>query len=338
MRTIRVGINGFGRIGRQVFKIGYRRPELEFVAVNDLTDNRTLAHLLKYDSVFRTFDEKVEAREDGIHVGDHFLRVFEEKDPSRIPWDELGVDVVVEATGRFRSRSDAAKHLRGSVKKVVITAPAKGEPADYTVVLGVNDDGLDLEKHHVISNASCTTNAFAPLVKVLHENFRILRGVMTTVHSYTNDQRLLDAPHSDLRRARAAALSIIPTSTGAAKAIVEVYPELKGKLQALALRVPTPDVSLVDFAAEVEKATSVEEVNRLFKEAAESGLKGILRYLDEPLVSSDLIGDPHSSIFDAALTQVVDGKLVKVFAWYDNEWGYSSRVVDLLSLIARRLS
>lgn len=338
MKTIRVGINGFGRIGRQVFKIGYRRPELEFVAVNDLTDNRTLAYLLKHDSVFRTFEERVEAREDGVQVGDRFLRVFEVKDPAEIPWDELGVDVVVEATGRFRSRSDAAKHLRGSVKKVVITAPAKGEPADYTVVLGVNDEGLDLEKHHVISNASCTTNAFAPLVKILHENFTIRRGVMTTVHSYTNDQRLLDAPHSDLRRARAAALSIIPTSTGAAKAIVEVYPELKGRLQALALRVPTPDVSLVDFAAEVERSTTVEEVNRLFKEASEGPLKGILRYTDEPLVSSDFIGDPHSSIFDASLTQVVDGHLVKVFAWYDNEWGYSARVVDLLSLIARRLS
>ncbi len=338
MRTIRVGINGFGRIGRQVFKIGYRRPELEFVAVNDLTDNKTLAHLLKHDSVFRTFEETVVAREDGIQVGERFLRVFEDPDPAQIPWDALGVDVVVEATGRFRSRSAAAKHLRGSVKKVVISAPAKGEPADYTVVLGVNDDGLDLDRHHVISNASCTTNAFAPLVKVLHENLTIRRGVMTTVHSYTNDQRLLDAPHSDLRRARAAALSIIPTSTGAAKAIVEVYPELKGRLQALSLRVPTPDVSLVDFAAEVERPTTVEEVNRLFLEAAEGSLKGILRYLDEPLVSTDFIGDPHSAIFDATLTQVVDGHLVKVFAWYDNEWGYSARVVDLLSLIARRLS
>ncbi len=337
MKPIRVGINGFGRIGRQVFKIGYRRPELEFVAVNDLTDNRTLAHLLKHDSVFRTLDEEVEAREDGIRVGERFLRVFEEKDPSRIPWEELEVDVVVEATGRFRSRDAAARHLRGTVKKVVITAPSKGEPADYTVVLGVNDQGLDLSRHHVISNASCTTNAFAPLVKVLHENLTIRRGVMTTVHAYTNDQRLLDAPHSDLRRARAAALSIIPTSTGAAKAIGVVYPDLAGKLQAISLRVPTPDVSLVDFAAEVERSTSVEEVNRLFKEAAEGELRGILRYLEEPLVSSDFIGDPHSSIFDATLTQVVDGHLVKVFAWYDNEWGYSARVVDLLSLIARAL-
>lgn len=337
MKTIRIGINGFGRIGRQVFKIGYRRSELEFVALNDLTDNHTLAHLLKYDSVFRTLEEDIRVQKDRITVGERELKVFEEKDPSRIPWDEVGVDVVVEATGRFRSRDLAAQHLQRGVKKVVITAPSKGEPADYTVVLGVNDQGLDLSKHHVISNASCTTNAFAPLVKILHEHFTIRRGLMTTVHSYTNDQRLLDAPHKDLRRARAAALSIIPTSTGAAKAIEVVYPELAGKLQAISLRVPTPDVSLVDFTAEVERPVTVEEVNQRFKEAAEGELKGILRYETEPLVSTDFIGDPHASIFDATLTQVVDGHFVKVFAWYDNEWGYSARVVDLLSLIARML-
>ncbi len=335
MKTLRVGINGFGRIGRQVFKIGRAYPELEFVAVNDLTDNDTLAHLLKYDSVFGRFEGDVVAEGDRILVDGKPLKVFEIRNPGEIPWGDLGVDVVVESTGLFRSRDKAALHLRDTVQHVVISAPGKGEPPDFTVVLGVNDHQLDLSRHRVISNASCTTNAFAPLVKVLHERFKILKGVMTTIHSYTNDQRLLDAPHRDLRRARAAALSMVPTSTGAAKAIVAVYPELKGKLEARAIRVPTPDVSLVDFAAVVEASTTREEVLDAFREAARGDLQGILQVLEEPLVSVDLIGNPHSSILDAELTQVVEGNLVKVFAWYDNEWGYSSRLVDLLRKIAR---
>ncbi len=335
MKTLRVGINGFGRIGRQVFKIGRAYPELEFVAVNDLTDNDTLAHLLKYDSVFGRFEGDVVAEGDRILVDGKPLKVFEIRNPGEIPWGDLGVDVVVESTGLFRSRDKAALHLRDTVQHVVISAPGKGEPPDFTVVLGVNDHQLDLSRHRVISNASCTTNAFAPLVKVLHERFKILKGVMTTIHSYTNDQRLLDAPHRDLRRARAAALSMVPTSTGAAKAIVAVYPELKGKLEARAIRVPTPDVSLVDFAAVVEASTTREEVLDAFREAAQGDLQGILQVLEEPLVSVDLIGNPHSSILDAELTQVVEGNLVKVFAWYDNEWGYSSRLVDLLRKIAR---
>ncbi|HDM90300.1 MAG TPA: type I glyceraldehyde-3-phosphate dehydrogenase [candidate division WOR-3 bacterium] len=334
--SIKVGINGFGRIGRQIFKIGFGDPELEFIAVNDITDARTLAHLLKYDSVFREYEKDVRATDSEIIVDGKSLKVFSEKDPSKIPWDELGIDLVIEASGVFRSRDKAALHLRGSVKKVVITAPGKGEPPDLTVVMGVNEKNYDPAKHHVISNASCTTNCFAPLVKVLHENFRIKKGVMTTVHSYTNDQRILDQPHRDLRRARAAALSIIPTTTGAAKAIELIFPELKGKLSAISLRVPTPDASIVDFACEVEKTTSVEEVNEAFRKAASGELKGYLHYSEEPLVSTDYIGSPYSAIFDSLLTQVVDGTLVKVFAWYDNEWGYSARVVDLVKYIASR--
>ncbi len=334
---IKIGINGFGRIGRQVFKIGQRNPNLEFVAVNDIADPKTLAHLLKYDSVFGRYPGTVVAEGSSILVDGKEIKVFSVRDPARIPWDELGVDVVVEATGLFRSRSDAAKHLRGSVKKVVITAPAKGEPADYTVVMGVNEDGLDLDKHHVISNASCTTNAFAMLVKVLHESFGIRRGLMTTVHAYTNDQRILDAPHRDLRRARAAAMSIIPTSTGAAKAIELIFPELRGKLAALALRVPTPDVSIVDFSAEVERETNIHEVNRAFEEAASGPLSRYIGIAHDPVVSVDLVGDEHSVIFDPELTQVVDGNFVKVFGWYDNEWGYSARVVDLLDYIAKKM-
>jgi len=334
--SIKVGINGFGRIGRQIFKIGFGDPELEFIAVNDITDARTLAHLLKYDSVFREYEKDVRATDSEIIVDGKSLKVFSEKDPSKIPWDELGIDLVIEASGVFRSRDKAALHLRGSVKKVVITAPGKGEPPDLTVVMGVNEKNYDPAKHHVISNASCTTNCFAPLVKVLHENFRIKKGVMTTVHSYTNDQRILDQPHRDLRRARAAALSIIPTTTGAAKAIELIFPELKGKLSAISLRVPTPDASIVDFACEVEKTTSVEEVNETFRKAASGELKGYLHYSEEPLVSTDYIGSPYSAIFDSLLTQVVDGTLVKVFAWYDNEWGYSARVVDLVKYIASR--
>lgn len=335
--ALRIGINGFGRIGRQVLKIGLEREGLEFVAINDITDAKTLAHLLKYDSVYRTYERDVKVEGDYIVVDGHRFRVFAIKDPAEIPWDELGVDIVVEATGLFRSRDKAALHLRGSVKKVIITAPGKGEPPDVTIVLGVNEHTYDPEKHHVISNASCTTNAFAPVVKVLHENFKILKGVMTTIHSYTNDQRILDLPHKDLRRARAAALSIIPTTTGAAKAIGLIFPELEGKLQATAMRVPTPDVSIVDFAALVEKSTTVEEVNETFKKAAQGELKGYLRYIEEPLVSSDFIGDTHSAIFDSSLTQVAEGNLVKVFAWYDNEWGYSARVVDLIEYIGGKL-
>lgn len=334
---IRVGINGFGRIGRQVFKIGQRSPDLEFVAVNDVVDPKTLAHLLKYDSVFGRYPSTVEVEGTSILVDGKEVEVFSVRDPAQIPWDEVDVDIVVEATGLFRSRSDAAKHLRGSVKEVVITAPAKGEPADYTVVMGVNESGLDLEKHYVISNASCTTNAFAMLVKVLHENFGIKRGLMTTVHAYTNDQRILDAPHRDLRRARAAALSIIPTSTGAAKAIELIFPELRGKLAALALRVPTPDVSIVDFSAEVERETSIQEVNKAFEEAASGPMSKYIGIARDPIVSIDLVRDEHSVIFDPSLTQVVDGNFVKVFGWYDNEWGYSARVVDLLEYLAKRM-
>jgi len=334
--SVKVGINGFGRIGRQIFKIGFGDPELNFVAVNDITDARTLAHLLKYDSVFREYKKDVRATDSEIIVDGKAVKVFSERDPSKIPWDELGIDLVIEASGVFRSRDKAALHLRGTVKKVVITAPGKGEPPDLTVVMGINEKNYDPGKHHVISNASCTTNCFAPLVKVLHENFRIKKGVMTTVHSYTNDQRILDQPHRDLRRARAAALSIIPTTTGAAKAIELIFPELKGKLSAISLRVPTPDASIVDFACEVENATSVDEVNEAFRKAASGELNGYLYYSEEPLVSTDYIGSRYSAIFDSLLTQVVDGTLVKVFAWYDNEWGYSARVVDLVKYIASR--
>ncbi len=333
---MKVGINGFGRIGRQVFKIAHERKDLEIVAVNDITDPNTLAHLLKYDSVYGIYERDVKVDGDYIVVDGHKIRVFAETDPSKIPWGDLGVELVVESTGRFRSRDKAALHLRDTVKKVIISAPSKGEPADVTIVLGVNQNSYDPEKHHVISNASCTTNAFAPVVKVLHENFKILKGVMTTIHSYTNDQRILDLPHSDLRRARAAAQNIIPTSTGAAKAIELIFPELKGKLSAIAMRVPTPDGSIVDFAAFVEKSTTVEEVKEAFRKAAEGELKGILEYTEEPLVSHDIIGNTHSSIFDASLTQVVDGNLVKVFSWYDNEWGYSTRLVDLIEFIRDR--
>ena len=334
---IKIGINGFGRIGRQIFKIGLKNPNLKFVAINDITDPKTLAHLLKYDSIFGRFRGQVEASGSSIIVDGEEVRVFSVRDPAQIPWHEEGVDIVVEATGLFRSRSDAAKHIRGSVKKVVITAPAKGEPADYTVVMGVNEDGLDPDRHQVISNASCTTNAFAMLIKVLHENFGIKRGLMTTVHSYTNDQRILDAPHRDLRRARAAALSIVPTSTGAAKAIGLIFPELKGKIAAVSLRVPTPNVSIVDFSAEVERETSIEEVNRAFEESASGPLSRYIGIVRDPVVSVDLVGDDHSVIFDPSLTDVVDGTLVKVFGWYDNEWGYSARVVDLLDYLSKFL-
>ncbi len=330
---MKIGINGFGRIGRQVFKIAHERPNLEVVAVNDITDPYTLAHLLKYDSVYGIYPRDVRYEDDYLVVDGHKIRVFAETDPSKIPWGDYGVELVVESTGRFRSRDKAALHLRDTVKKVIISAPSKGEPADITIVLGVNQDAYDPEKHHVLSNASCTTNAFAPVVKVIHENFKIIKGVMTTIHSYTNDQRILDLPHRDLRRARAAAQNIIPTTTGAAKAIELIFPELKGKLAAVSMRVPTPDGSIVDFAALVEKPTTVEEVNEAFRKAAENELKGYLEYTEEPLVSHDIIGNSHSSIFDASLTHVVDGNLVKVYSWYDNEWGYSTRLVDLIEFV-----
>jgi glyceraldehyde 3-phosphate dehydrogenase len=332
--SIRVGINGFGRIGRNVVRAGLHRPGIEFVAANDLTDTTTLAHLLKYDSILGHLREEVKAEGDSIRVNGTKIKIFAIKDPAEIDWPSLGVDVVVESTGRFTDAKDAAKHLRGSVKKVIISAPAKGE--DVTIVLGVNDSMYDPAKHRIISNASCTTNCLAPVVKVLHDTFGIEKGSMTTVHSYTNDQNVLDFPHKDLRRARAAALNMIPTSTGAAKAIGLVLPELKGKLDGYAMRVPTPNVSVVDFVAVMKKNASTEEVNQALKQAAEGPLKGILAYTDEPVVSSDLLHDPHSSIVDAGLTKVLDGNLAKVVAWYDNEWGYSNRIVDLIEFLGKK--
>ena len=333
--SIKVGINGFGRIGRNVLRIGVERKGLEFVGINDITDAKTLAHLFKYDSIFGSYKGEVKSENSHVVIDGKKIRVFSEKEPARIPWEDVSAQVVVEASGLFTSREAASKHLHGTVKKVIITAPAKGE-VDLTTVLGINENQYDHSKHHVLSNASCTTNCFAMLVKVLHENFRIKRGEMSTIHSYTNDQRILDAPHKDLRRARAAALSIIPTSTGAAKAIELIFPELKGKLSSVAMRIPTSDVSLVDFSCEVEKVTTAGEFNRRFKEASERELKGYLRYVDEELVSVDFVGDTHSGIFDSSLTSVVDGTLVKVLGWYDNEYGYSSRVVDLIELIGDR--
>jgi len=333
---VKVGINGFGRIGRHVLRIGLQRPDLEFVAINDITDAKTLAHLFKYDSVFGPFKGEIEVDGNDIIINGKAMRVYSERDPKQIPWGEVGAEIVAESTGIFRTREQVSAHLGETVKKVIITAPAKGK-VDFSVVMGINDKDYNPAEDHIISNASCTTNCFSMLVKVLHENFEIKRGQMTTVHSYTNDQQILDAPHSDLRRARSAALSIIPTSTGAASAIQLVFPELKGKLEAVAMRVPTPDVSVVDFTCEVGKATTAEEINKTFLEASKNNLKGYLRYVDEPLVSSDFVGDTHSAAFDAELTSVVEDKLVKVIAWYDNEYGYSSRVVDLLELIGANL-
>lgn len=331
--AVKVAINGFGRIGRLVFRAGYRDKDIEFVAINDLpVAVDVLAHLLKYDSNFGELPAEVSAEERVLNVAGKKIKVLSSKDPAELPWKELEIDVVVESTGVFREREKAARHLDAGAKKVIITAPAKGE--DITIVLGVNEEKYDPAKHNIISNASCTTNCVAPMVKILHENFGIIHGLMTTVHSYTNDQRLLDLPHKDLRRARAAAVSMIPTTTGAAKATALAIPELKGKLDGIAIRVPTPNVSIVDFVAEVEKETTVEEVNEKFKEASETSLKGILRYVEVPLVSKDFNGDSHSCIFDAGLTMVLDKKLVKVLGWYDNEWGYSCRVVDLIKYIA----
>ncbi len=326
--SVRVGINGFGRIGRNVFRAAQSRSDdVEIVAVNDITDPATLAHLLKYDSVFGKFPGEIAVDGDGIDVDGSPVKVMAERDPAKLPWGDLGVDVVIESTGLFTERAKAAAHLDGGAKKVIISAPAKGP--DLTVVLGVNDDAYDPEAHHVISNASCTTNCLAPLAKVLRDQFGLERGFMTTCHAYTNDQKILDLPHKDLRRARAAALSIIPTSTGAARAIGEVMPELKGKLDGIALRVPTPDGSVVDLTAEVGRETTADEVNAAFKAASESGpLAGILGYTEEPIVSADIVGDDRSSLLDAGLT-MVSGRTVKLVSWYDNEWGYSCRLVEL---------
>ena len=334
----RVGINGFGRIGRQVLRAVLEQDvaDIEIVAVNDLTDGKTMAHLFKYDSVQGTFGGDVAVAPDGLHIDGHVLRVTAEKDPAALPWKELGVDIVLESTGRFTDAAQARKHLTAGAKKVVISAPAKGE--DLTVVMGVNSGIYDNARHHIVSNASCTTNCLVPMVKVIRDAFGFRHGSMVTIHSYTNDQSILDFPHKDLRRARAAAVSIIPTTTGAAKATGLVIPEVKGKIDGVSMRVPTPDVSLTDLVAEVERPTTTEAVNAAFRAAAGSGpLHGFLAYSDEELVSVDYIGNPHSCILDAKSTMVVDGTMVKVAGWYDNEWGYACRCVDLVRLIAARL-
>jgi glyceraldehyde 3-phosphate dehydrogenase len=329
--AVKVGINGFGRIGRNIMRAALGNKEIDFVAVNDLTNTQTLAHLLKYDSILGNLDADVKASGDSITVNGDAFKVLSVKDPGELPWKDLGVEVVFESTGRFTDRDSAAKHITAGAKKVIITAP--GKKADLMTVLGVNQDAYDPAKHHIISNASCTTNCLAPFAKVLHESFGIQKGWMTTIHSYTNDQQLLDLPHKDLRRARAAALSIIPTTTGAATAVGQVLPALKGKLDGISLRVPTANVSVVDLAALVDKPTTPEEVNAAFRQAAAGPLKGILAVSEEPLVSIDFRGNPNSSIVDAPYTSVMDGNFVKVLSWYDNEWGYSMRCVDLLTFI-----
>ncbi|MEA4882602.1 MAG: type I glyceraldehyde-3-phosphate dehydrogenase [Clostridia bacterium] len=333
--AVKVGINGFGRIGRLVFRAAQARKDIEIVAVNDLTDPKTNAHLLKYDSIHGILDGKIAAGEDYIEVDGKKVGVYKEKDPSKLPWGDLGVDIVIESTGIFRSKEKASLHLAGGAKKVIITAPAKNE--DITIVMGVNEKKYDPAKHNIISNASCTTNCLAPVAKVLLDSFGIRRGLMTTVHSYTNDQRILDLAHDDLRRARAAAMSMIPTTTGAASAVALVLPELKGKLNGFSLRVPTPNVSVVDLVADLEKKASVEQVNSALRAAAEGALAGILDYTEEELVSHDFNHNAHSSIVDALCTMVMDGDMVKVVAWYDNEWGYSNRVVDLTSYVAKSM-
>jgi glyceraldehyde 3-phosphate dehydrogenase len=331
--AIKVAINGFGRIGRNVFRAALGNPNIEIVATNDLTNNKTLAHLLKYDSTMGGIGKEVTFDAESITVGGKRIRVFETKDPAQIDWSSTGAEVVVESTGRFTDRADAAKHLQGTVKKVIISAPAKNE--DLTIVLGVNNEMYDASKHHVVSNASCTTNCLGPFAKVLNDNFGILKGSMTTIHSYTNDQVVLDFPHADLRRSRAAAINMIPTSTGAAKAIGLVLPTLKGKLDGYAMRVPTPNVSVVDLVCVTEKNTTSEEVNKVLKAAAEGPLKGILAYTEDEVVSTDMQGNPNSSIIDAGMTKVLDGNLVKVVSWYDNEWGYSNRVLDLIPFLLK---
>ena len=332
--AVKVGINGFGRIGRNVYRASIGDKDIDFVAVNDLTDTRTLAHLLKYDSVLGNLDHEISSTEKGIRVnGDEFV-VFSEKDPAAIDWNSVGAEIVIESTGRFTKAEDARKHVRGTVKKVIISAPAKNE--DITIVLGVNEETYNPVEHHIISNASCTTNCLAPVAKVVNDKFGIRSAQMTTIHSYTNDQQLLDFPHKDLRRARAAALSMIPTSTGAAKAVSLVIPELKGRFDGIAVRVPTPNVSLVDVVMDVDKETSAEEVNRALKDAANEELRGILQFCEEQLVSSDFKGNSNSSIVDAEYTKVIGGRMVKILSWYDNEWGYSCRVRDLIKYIASK--
>lgn len=332
---VKVAINGFGRIGRQVLRQGIAQGNMDFVAINDLTDPKTLAHLLKYDSVHGIFEGTVEVKENKLIVNGDEITIYAEKDPAKLPWKDLNVDIVVESTGLFTDAEKAKAHINAGAKKVIISAPAKNE--DITIVLGVNDEDYDNSKHHIISNASCTTNCLAPLVKVLNDKFGLVNGLMTTVHSYTNDQKILDLPHSDLRRARAAAMSIIPTTTGAAKAVALVIPEMKGKLTGFALRVPTPDVSIVDFVANLEEDVTAEQINEAMREAANGRMKGILEVSDEPLVSTDYIGNPASSTLDAELTMVIEKRLVKVVAWYDNEWGYSSRVVDLIKFMTDKM-
>jgi len=334
--SVRVAINGFGRIGRSLFRVSKGYSEFEIIALNDLTDAKTLAHLLKYDSVHGIFDAEVRAGDGSIIVNGKEIKILAATEPEKLPWKDLGVDIVVESTGRFTDRPSAAKHLNAGAKWVIISAPAK-EP-DITVCMGVNEEMLDPVTHKVISNASCTTNCLSPVAKVIHNEFGIIRGLMTTIHSYTNDQRILDLPHKDLRRARAAALNMIPTTTGAAKAVGLVLPELKGKLNGLSIRVPTPNVSLVDLVAELERDASVEEMNAAFKRASEGPMKGILQYLEEPLVSCDFNGNAHSAIVDSSQTMVLEGKMVKVLAWYDNETGYSSRLRDLILYIIKRSS
>ncbi len=332
--AIKVGINGFGRIGRNVLRTAIDDPNIEFVAVNDLTSPETLAHLLKYDSILGNLDHDIKASGDSITINGKAIKVFSEKDPAQLKWESVGVQVVVESTGKFTDADKAKAHMRGTVKKVIISAPAKGE--DITIVLGVNDDKYDGAKHHIVSNASCTTNCLAPVAKVLHDHFKIQCGTMTTIHSYTNDQVILDFPHKDLRRARAAAINMIPTSTGAAKALSLVIPELKGKLDGFSMRVPTPNVSVVDLVVFVEKATTVEEVNKALEAAANGPMKGILGYETQELVSSDFKGNNLSSIVDAPMTRVVAGNCVKIISWYDNEWGYSCRVRDMIHYMAKK--
>ena len=332
--AIKVGINGFGRIGRNVLRASLHNPEIEIVAANDLTDTKTIAHMLKYDSILGPLHAEVKADGDTIHVGNKAIKIFAIKDPAEIDWSSLGVEIVVESTGRFTAAQDASKHIRGTVKKVIISAPASGE--DITIVLGVNDDKYNAAAHHIISNASCTTNCLGPVVKVLHEKFGIVKGSMTTIHSYTNDQHVLDLPHKDLRRARAAALNMIPTTTGAARAIGLVMPELKGKLDGYAMRVPTPNVSVVDLVLEMSQTVTKADVNGALQAAAEGSLKGILAYTEDPVVSTDMLHNPTSSIVDAQLTNVVGGNMLKVVSWYDNEWGYSNRVVDLIVFLAKK--
>ncbi|MGQ9663702.1 MAG: type I glyceraldehyde-3-phosphate dehydrogenase [bacterium] len=331
----KVAINGFGRIGRLVFRAGYKSDKFEIVAINDISDARTLGHLLKYDSVHKKFGAQVEVKSNDLFVDGKAYKVLSEKEPTKLPWKDLGVEYVIEATGKFTERSQCEIHLKNGAKKVVVTAPAKGEPKVLTIVMGINEDKYDPKKDVIVSNASCTTNCFAPMVKVLHENFTVKKGYLTTIHAYTNDQRILDLVHKDLRRARAAGLSMIPTSTGAARVIGEIFPELKGKLDGVAIRVPTANVSICDFVCEVTKETTKEEVNNAFKKASQGPLGKYLQYCEEPLVSVDFIGNPYSSIFDPELT-MVNGNIVKTFAWYDNEWAYSLRIVDLLEYIIGR--